>query len=308
LQYFEITWHENCYIYAGIVPGSKRVIKEREDKSDSENILQTYFDQIRVIPLLSFEEELELSRLIQQGDKAAHRRLIEANLRLVVKIARVYLTSDVSLLDIIQEGNVGLMRAADKYDFNREVRFSTYAAWWIRQSITRFLANKRRAIRLPHRKEEILRKIQRAYHSLSQVLMRQPRIEEIAAEIRVPLEDVEFILNMTNGFVSLEMEGGNEEIAAVMDLHEDYTYNPERALIRKSSRALAMKILAGLMEKERRILMYRYQLNGCEPHTLKRIGDKMGLSPETVRQIEIKAMQKMRDGAEEFRPYYSEAI
>jgi RNA polymerase primary sigma factor len=281
--------------------------KEKVSKRDSENLLQTYFDQIKVIPLLSFEEELELSRLIQQGDKAAHRRLIEANLRLVVKISRVYLIPDIPLLDIIQEGNVGLMRAADKYDFNKGVRFSTYAAWWIRQSITRFLANKRRAIRLPHRKEQILRKIQRAYHSLSQVLMRQPRIDEIAEDIRVPLEDVEFVLNMTNGFVSLEMEGGNEE-NTVMDLHEDYTYSPERALMRKSSREMAMKVIGSLMEKERRILMYRYQLNGCEPHTLKRIGDKMGISPETVRQIEIKALQKIRDDAEEFRPYYLEAI
>jgi RNA polymerase primary sigma factor len=282
--------------------------KEKEDKGDSEDILQTYFDQIKVIPLLSFEEELKLSRLIQQGDKAAHRKLIEANLRLVVKIARAYIVPDVHLLDIIQEGNVGLMRAADKYDYNKEVRFSTYAAWWIRQSITRFLANKRRAIRLPHRKEEILRKIQRAYHTLSQVLMRQPRTDEIAAEIRVPLEDVEFILSMTKGFISLEMEGSNEEAAAVMDLHEDYTYSPERALMRKSSRDVTMKVLGSLMERERRILMYRYQLNGCEPHTLKRIGDKMGLSPETVRQIEIKALQKIRNEAEELRPFYLEAI
>nr|WP_043923285.1 RNA polymerase sigma factor RpoD/SigA [Leadbettera azotonutricia] len=283
-------------------------MQKKESKCGNDDILQTYFDQIKVIPLLSFEEELELSRLIQQGDKAAHRRLIEANLRLVIKIARIYHTSDVALLDIIQEGNVGLMRAADKYDYNKGVRFSTYAAWWIRQSITRFLANKRRAIRLPHRKEEILRKIQRAYHTLSQILMRQPRIDEIAAEIRVPLEDVEFVLNMTNGFISLEMEGGNEDSIAVMDLHEDYTYSPERALMRKSSRDMAMKVIGSLMERERRILTYRYQLNGCEPHTLKRIGDKMGLSPETVRQIEIKALKKIRSDAEEFRPYYLEAI
>jgi RNA polymerase primary sigma factor len=281
---------------------------EREVKNDSEDILQTYFDQIKVIPLLSFEEEIELSRLIQQGDKAAHRRLVESNLRLVVKIARGYLTPDISLLDIIQEGNVGLMRAADKYDYNRGVRFSTYAAWWIRQSITRFLTNKRRAIRLPHRKEEMLRKIQRAYHTLSQTLMRQPRIDEIAAEIRAPLEDVEFILSMTNGFMSLETEGGSEETTAIMDLHEDYTYSPERALMRKSSRDMTMKVLGSLMEREKRILMYRYQFNGSEPHTLKRIGDKMGLSPETVRQIEIKALQKIRNEAEELRPFYLEAI
>jgi RNA polymerase primary sigma factor len=281
-------------------------IKEKTDRD--ENILQAYFDQIKVVSLLSFDEELELARRIQGGDEAARRRLIEANLRLVVKIARAYIVQDVSFMDIIQEGNMGLMHAAEKYDYRKNVRFSTYASWWIRQYISRYLSNNCRTIRLPHRKEEIFRKIKRAYHTLSQALMRQPKTSEISKEIGVPVEDVEYIMNITNGFISLEMETGDEESAAVMDLHEDYTYSPERDFMRKSSQAEAIKVLDRLKEKEKRILMYRYQLNGCETHTLKKIGDKMGISPETVRQIEMKALKKMRSHAEELRSCCVEAM
>jgi RNA polymerase primary sigma factor len=281
--------------------------KEKKDR-DNENILQAYFDQIKAISLLSFDEELELARRIQAGDEAARRRLIEANLRLVVKIARAYIVSDVSFMDIIQEGNMGLMHAAEKYDHRKNVRFSTYAGWWIRQYISRYLANNRRVIRLPHRKEEIFRKIKGAYHTLSQVLMRQPKISEIAKEINVPVDDVEYIMNITHGLVSLEMETGEEESVAMMDLHEDYTYSPERVFMRNTSRAAALRVLDRLKDREKRILMCRYQLNGCEAHTLKNIGDEMGISPETVRQIEIKALKKMRTHAEELRSIFAEAI
>jgi RNA polymerase primary sigma factor len=272
--------------------------------------LQNYYNEIKRIPLLSFEEELELSKRIQKGDEAARRRLIEANLRLVVKIARLYMTADVSFMDIIQEGNLGLMRAVEKYDHVKNVRFSTYANWWIRQAIIRFLSNRRRTIRLPHRKEETLRKIQKAYHILSQSLMHQPTTEEIAKYLGIAKEDVALILSMTNGLIPLEAEVEEDE-SSVMDVHEDYTYNPERALMRKSVQDETLRFLDRLKDRERRILMYRYQLNGCERHTLKTIGAKMGISPETVRQIEIKALKKIRDTAtEDFRAvmYYDEAI
>jgi len=200
------------------------------------------------------------------------------------------------------------MHAAEKYSHLKNVRFSTYAGWWIRQSISRFLVNRRRAIRLPHRKEEILRRVQKVYHTLSQTLMRQPRLEEIAKEVGVSQEDVEFVLNMTNNFVSLEVENANEEYGVAMDVYGDYTYSPEQALMRQSSRDATLKALKALKAKERRILMYRYQLNGGERHTLKSIGDKMGLSPETVRQIEIRALRKMRDHAKDLEAYCMEAM
>ncbi|MDR2021239.1 MAG: RNA polymerase sigma factor RpoD/SigA [Treponema sp.] len=275
------------------------MVRKIQNNAQGDDTLQAYFNQIKAIPLLSFEEELALSKRIQEGDQAARRRLIESNLRLVVKIARIYLTSDVSLLDIIQEGNMGLIHAVSKYSYTKNVRFSTYANWWIRQSITRYLSNKRRTIRLPHRKEEILKKMQRAYHVLSQILHRQPSSEEIAAEVGVSQEEVDLILSMTNGMVSLEMETGED--SAVMDLHADYTYSPERALMKKVSRNDTIRFLDRLKDKEKRILMYRYQLNGGERYTLKRISAKMGISPETVRQIEIRALQKIREDADELK-------
>jgi len=285
-----------------------KMLQPKKGKSlDSENCLQLYFSQIRNITLLTFEEELELSRRVQRGDEAARRRLIEANLRLVVKIARGYLASNVSLLDLIQEGNMGLIRAVEKYDHLKQVRFSTYAAWWIRQSISRFLSNRRRTIRLPHRKEELLHKIQQAYYNLSQIYMRQPKIEEIAADIKVPEEDIIYLLSLSNDFLQLETEKENGESISVVEYHEDYTYSPERELIRKSSREATLKVLDNLKDREKRILIYRYQLHGGSQHTLKNIGHKMGLSTETVRQIEIKALRKLRGHAEELK-LFMEAI
>jgi RNA polymerase primary sigma factor len=284
-------------------------MSSKKTQRDSEDALQMYFDQIKAIPLLTFEEEIELSKKIRQGDEAAKKKMIEANLRLVIKIARIYLTADMSFMDIIQEGNIGLMRAVEKYDHEKNVRFSTYASWWIRQFITRFLSNKRRVIRLPHRKEEAFRKIRRAYHTMNQTLQRESTTAEIAAYVGMEVEDVEYILNITNSPVSLETDVGFDENIMVVDLHEDYTYSPERELLRKSTKDMTVKFLDNLMEREKQILIYRYQLNGCEKQTLKTIGDEMGISPETVRQIELKAIQKMRANAEEIREsVYVEAM
>ena len=268
---------------------------------ECEESLQSYFDQIKHIPLLTFEEELELSRLIQSGDTTARRRLIEANLRLVVKIALSYNIKDVSLTDLIQEGNIGLIRAADKYDHLRHLRFSTYAAWWIRQAITRYLCEKRRAIRLPHRKEEILQKIQRAHLFLSQQYMRRPTVEEIAAETGVPLEDVKLVTGLVQKMIPFEVKKDGSPSLPVWEFLEDYTYNPERALLKKNSREAILRILNQLRDCEKTILTYHYQLNGEKRHSLKNIGRKMGLSTETVRQTEFRALQKLRGRAEELR-------
>jgi RNA polymerase primary sigma factor len=265
--------------------------------------LQAYFDQIKNIPLLTFEEELELSRCIRDGNEAARHRLIEANLRLVVKIARAYLAPDIFYMDLIQEGNIGLMRAVEKYDYRKQVRFSTYASWWIRQAISRYLSGKRRTIRLPHRKEEMLCKIQRAYHSLSQLYTRQPRTSEIAEELGYSREEVEYLLGMAHNVISYGCVKSDGEAAAMFDFHEDYTYCPERALIRKSARQATRQALSQLKDREKRILAYRYQLNGGKWHTLKNISDKMGLSLETVRQTERRALGKLRNQAEDLRVY-----
>ena len=276
---------------------------EKTNTSEPYDILKAYYCQIRNTPLLTFDEELELSQRIQKGEEAARRRLIEANLRLVVKIAKGFLGSGISLLDLIQEGNIGLIRAVDKYDHAKQVRFSTYAAWWIRQVITRYLTDKKRTIRLPHKKEEILRKIQNANNSLRQVYMRQPTDEEIAADIGIPKEDVNYILSVSHDTIYFEPEKNGLETSNQIETYGDYTYSPEREFFKKSTQEATLKILNQLKDREKNILIYRYQLNGGKRHTLRNIGNKMGISTETVRQIEFRALRKLSNHAEDLRSY-----
>jgi RNA polymerase primary sigma factor len=280
----------------------EEIMTRRKTSEGSEDLLRTYFDQLKRFPLVSFDEEKELAKRIQKGDEAARRRLIEANLRLVVKIAKSYCTPGVSFLDLIQEGNMGLMHAADKFDHTKDVHFSTYANWWIRQGIIRFLANKRRMIRLPLRKEELLRKIRRASQMLSQKLSRAPSSEEIAEETGIPAGDINSMLVLANDIVSLDT---NEEssLSGLIDYQGDYTYNPERIFMKKNSRKVTMDMLCRLKDREKSILVYRYRIGGGERYTLKKIGDKMGISLETVRQIELRALRKMRENVETMREY-----
>lgn len=268
----------------------------------SEDSLKAYFQQIKSTPLLSFEEELDLSRRIMKGDELAREKLIKANLRLVVKIAKAYAAPDVSFLDIVQEGNLGLIKAAGKYDYRKNVRFSTYAAWWIKQSIVRALSNKRRSIRLPHRKEEALKKIQKAYYSLTQSLQQKPTIEQVSKEVGMQADEVSALLNASNSVASLDSDE-NFESGTLLDMCEDYTYDPDNELIKKSMHEDTMRFLEHLMEKERQILLYRFAFYGGKKYTLKSIGEKMGISPETVRQIEMRAIKKLREHAHELQEY-----
>ena len=276
--------------------------KRREVTSSFEDNLKAYFSQIKKAKLLTFEEELDLSRRIQKGDEQARHILIESNLRLVVRIAKNYLTPEVSILDLIQEGNIGLMRAVSKYDFRKNVRFSTYASWWIKQSIVRSLSNKKRVIRLPHRQEEKLRKINKVYNNLSQVLMREPTLIEIAQEIGLEEEEVASIINSSSSVASLD-SSVSADSGSLHDMVEDVSFNPDRELMRKTLREDTLKFLDGLQEKERRILLYRFSFVSGRRYTLKTIGDEMGISPETVRQIEIRALKKLKSFSEELKEY-----
>jgi len=266
------------------------------DTDKREDILRSYYDAIKRVPLLSADDEKDLARRIEKGDEQARRRLIESNLRLVVKIARSFVTADMPLIDLIQEGNVGLIKAAEKFDGERNVRFSTYASWWIKQSITRSLVNSRRTIRLPHRKEELLKRIQRSYNMLTQRFQREPTPTEIAAELRISLETVKDIMSFAFGPVSLDTDHG-DETGSVIDVFEDFTYSPDGELMKSAVRDETVKMLELLLDKEKQILMYRFEFFGGERYTLKRIGEEMGISPETVRQIEKRALKKLKESA-----------
>jgi len=276
--------------------------KKKAKTVRDDDALKSYFSQIRKTPLLTFEEELELSRRIEDGDEEARKQLIEANLRLVVKIAKAYVSSDVGLLDLVQEGNLGLLKAASKYDHRKKVRFSTYASWWIKQSITRALSNKRRSIRLPHRKEDALRKIQRAYNTLSQRLTRRPSVEEVAQEVGMPSDEVVQILNISAGPVSLDSDI-NSDSGTLHDVFEDYSYSPDAEIMQQVMREETLRFLERLREKEKKILLYRFAFYGGKRYTLKRISDEMGISPETVRQIEMRALRKLRQHAGEIEEF-----
>lgn len=276
--------------------------RKREISTSSDDNLKSYFNQIKRARLLTFEEELELSRKILAGDEEARTQLIESNLRLVVRIAKNYLTPEVSILDLIQEGNLGLMRAASKYDFKKAVRFSTYASWWIKQSIVRSLSNKKRIIRLPHRQEEKLRKINTVYNNLSQVLMREPTLLEIAEDIGLQEAEVASIINSSSSVASLDSTLSADS-GSLHDLIEDNSFDPGLELMRKNLREDTLRILDGLQEKERQILLYRFSFVSGKRYTLKKIGDELGISPETVRQIEIRALKKLRGFSDELKEY-----
>jgi RNA polymerase primary sigma factor len=277
-----------------------------EEKADAitnrEDTLRAYFNQIKKGRLLSFEEELELSRRVLEGDEEARQRLIMSNLRLVVRIAKKYMTQDMALLDLIQEGNLGLIKAASKYDYRKHVRFSTYASWWIKQAIVRAQSNKRRVIRLPHRKEEKLRKINKAYNSLSQQFKRPPNIEEIAEELGIKRREVATIVQLSNAVVSLDSPS-QDDSGTLQDVIEDHSFVPEKQLLQENLRERTMKFLETLLEKEKQILLYRFAFFGGKKYTLKRIGDELGISPETVRQIELRALRKLKETARELREF-----
>jgi len=268
----------------------------------SRDVLNAYFSQIKDNPLLEFEEELELSRRIQDGDHEARQRLVESNLRLVVKIARQYLSSGIGLLDLVQEGNLGLLHAVSKYDYRKQVRFSTYASWWIKQSISRAISNKRRSIRLPHRKEDVLKKVQAAFNALSQTMMRTPTTEEIAEYLHTSSEEVVDILSISEHLVSLDSQLSNES-GTMYDLYEDYSYAPEKELLDHSMNDSMRHLLAHLEDREQFVIINRYGLWGQEKLTLKQISEILDVSPETVRQIEMRSIRKLRQHANELEDY-----
>jgi RNA polymerase primary sigma factor len=270
------------------------MIMTKNEQDRHENNLHSYLLKLRGDKLLSADEEKKLSRKILKGDKAARETLINSNLRLVVKIAKGYLSHDMDLLDLIQEGNLGLIKAADKFDFRKNVRFSTYASFWIKQSIARAISNKSRLIRLPHRKEEKLRKLARAQQRFSKDFGRNPDSGELSQETHIDEVEVKTILSLPDKVYSFESTSENENFA-LKDTVQDPNYSPDFVVMRRYLKEKTREMLDILTEKEKKVLLLRYSFLSGEKYTLKDIGEKLSISPETVRQIEIRALKKIRE-------------
>ena len=257
------------------------------------NPIEAYFKQIRHTPLLERDEEKALSRRILAGDETAKQKLIESNLKLVVKIAKGYTTPGVNLLDLIQEGNVGLIQAASRYDYRKNVKFSTYAAWWIKQAIARYVNVNTKTIPLPYRKELALRKYKRTASDLTQKLQREARPLDIAKELSIDIEEVHRVLNAVTNVCSLHLSTGYPG-GELIDVYQDYSYSPEKEIITEDMKAETRKLLTHLMGLEKEILLQRYCFSSTKKRTLRSIAEEYGISPETVRQIEKRALTKLR--------------
>ncbi len=268
---------------------------KKSSKSADSNPMKVYLDEMNKYSLLNEQEEKELSKEIEAGNEEALNRLINSNLKLVVKIAKIYVCKEYPLNDIIQDGNLGLIKAAKKFDYRKNVRFSTYASWWIKQTIKRSLSVRKRLIRLPHRKEEKLRKIKHHWNDYIQQFKKEPEVEEIAGALKIPVKEVKNLMSVSQNVMYLENSATDDESCKMLNIIEDNSYTPEELLEDKNLKQETMKILNSLIPKEKTIIENRYGLNNTKKSTLKSMGELFGISAETVRQIELRALKKLRN-------------
>jgi len=268
----------------------------RDDSARAMDATQIYLGEIGFSPLLSAQEEVYFSRLSLKGDQAARKRMIESNLRLVVKIARRYINRGLALLDLIEEGNLGLIRAVEKFDPERGFRFSTYATWWIRQTIERAIMNQTRTIRLPIHVVKELNIYLRAARELSQRLDHEPTPEEIAASLDRPVEEVRKMLKLNEKITSVDTPvAGSSEKQLLDILADEKELGPETELQDADIRQHLVLWLEELNPKQREVLARRFGLLGYEPSTLEDVGREIGLTRERVRQIQVEALRRLRE-------------
>ena len=267
-----------------------------EDASElpAVNSVQLYFQQINRIPLLTQEEEVSLAKRSLTGDTEASKRLVEANLRLVVSIAKHYHSSTLSFMDLVQEGNIGLCKAAEKFDYTKGYRFSTYATWWVRQTITRALADQDRVIRIPTNLVEYHNKMSKIIAQYQTEYGTAPSIEELMEETGWTKERVSTLLDLTMSTTSLETPVGDEEDATMGDLIPDNTYNPVAEAMREADKQVILSVLNTLTEKERDVMTLRFGIGTDNPLTLEEVGEKYNVTRERIRQIENRALKKLR--------------
>ena len=277
--------------------------KAKREPAQTQDPLKLYVRQIGDGPLLTPAEERELARLKDLGDEDAKRRLIEANLRLVMSITRNYVNAGVPLLDLIQEGNLGLIRAVEKFDYTLGYKLSTYATWWIRQAVTRAIADQGRTIRLPVHVVEQVRKMTRARRVLTQKLNRDPLPEEIAAESGFDLKRVHELLDLVEDPVSLETPVGDGE-SIYADMLEDVNAEQPDTVLAELLRTKELQAaLVALNERMRHVLALRFGLNGEKPKTLEEVGTELGVTRERVRQLESRALRELQAAAPELKLY-----
>ena len=262
----------------------------------SDDSVKMYLREIGKIPLLKPDEELELAYKILEGDKKAKDKMVEANMRLVVSIAKRYSGRGLDFLDLIQEGNTGLLRAVEKFDPDKGFKFSTYATWWIRQAITRAIADQARVIRLPVHVNETINKIMRAHRKLSQELNREPTIEEMAKEVEMNPEKVEYMLKVKQDTGSLDASVNNDDDDSVVGdfVVDEDTDSPDEAASIQFLKDSILKVLGDLTEREQKIISLRFGLNDGRSYTLEEVGREFNVTRERIRQIEAKALVKLR--------------
>ena len=282
------------------LPGEEVVLKSSLEMPEVEDIpltdpVRMYLREIGKIPLLTPEEEVELAKRIEAGDLEAKKKLMAANLRLVVSIAKKYIGRGMLFLDLIQEGNLGLSRAVEKFDYRKGFKFSTYATWWIRQAITRAIADQARTIRIPVHMVETINKLIRVSRQLVQKLGREPTAEEIAKEMGIDAERVAEIQRIAQEPVSLETPIGEEEDSQLGDFLEDKELlSPDDAAANQLLREELESMIDELAPREREVLRLRFGLEDGHPYTLEEVGRRFGVTRERIRQIEAKALRKLR--------------
>ena len=267
-------------------------------EGDVPDAVQMYLKEIGRTPLLSKDEERDLAKRSEKGDEEARQKLMKANLRLVVSIAKRYVnrTPHLSILDLVQEGNIGLSRAVEKFDYRRGFKFSTYATWWIRQAITRALADQSRTVRIPVHMVETISKYTQVRRQLIQELGRDPLVEEIASEMGIDVEKVRHIQKISQDVLSIETPIGDDEDSTLSDFIPDQkNLTPSQSTARAMLRDLIKEIMIDLTEREQDILKMRFGLEDGVSHTLEEVGKTFGVTRERIRQIEAKALEKMRE-------------